>query len=229
MIVGAGELLRLNLALGCLGVERDSLVRVDEGERCFAVPRFAIGHLHDGGGYVRYFRADVDDSIRKQLLALAPAVALSDHERVSGCLAAHAPCERVRSKKRYVFPDLSSPSGPSDVLRLVPPPRELIEDYEPEIRARVAGRPAFVVLCEDQIASYCMSARETARAAEAWVQTRPEFRRRGLAHQVVLAWARDAQQQGRVAFYSHFLENVGSERVAHGLALVHYATFTEYL
>ena len=50
--------------------------------------------------------------------------------------------------------------------------------------------------------------------------TAPQYRRQGLAAQVVTAWAYEATQQGLVPFYSHALENAASAGVASKLGLI---------
>jgi len=72
-----------------------------------------------------------------------------------------------------------------------------------------------------QIVSACVSTRQNALAAEAWVFTHPDQRRKGFARQVVTAWAGSLQRAGLVPFYSHELENIKSAALADSLKLVH--------
>ncbi len=73
---------------------------------------------------------------------------------------------------------------------------------------------------DDRIVSACVSTHENKSCGEAWVCTDPQFRHRGLARQVVSAWARDMLGVGKVPFYSHKLENNASAALAKRLGLL---------
>ncbi len=75
---------------------------------------------------------------------------------------------------------------------------------------------AFAFVGEEP-AALCHSARGTPRAAEAGVETRPEFRGRGLAVEATACWARAIQRSGRVALYSTSWDNEASQGVARRL------------
>lgn len=77
----------------------------------------------------------------------------------------------------------------------------------------------FAIECSGQIVSACMSSRQASQAAEAWVFTHPAYRLRGLAQQVVRAWAQAMRHAGRTPFYSHHLDNTNSARLARRLGL----------
>jgi GNAT superfamily N-acetyltransferase len=79
--------------------------------------------------------------------------------------------------------------------------------------------PAFVVV-EDRIAvSGFFSARNGAEAAEAGVETLPDYRGRGFAAAVTIAWAAEIQAGGRQPIYSTGWSNVASQAVARRLGL----------
>lgn len=63
--------------------------------------------------------------------------------------------------------------------------------------------------------------RTNSEAAELWVWTEPDARRRGYAEQVSIAWAAEVTGEGRVAFYSHEEDNDPSRRLAATLGVVH--------
>jgi predicted GNAT family acetyltransferase len=75
---------------------------------------------------------------------------------------------------------------------------------------------------EDKIVSACNSSREDNLSAESWVRTIEEYRGRGYARQVTLAWAHNLQQKGKLPFYTHKLSNIQSQKVAEGLGLMLY-------
>ena len=74
---------------------------------------------------------------------------------------------------------------------------------------------------EGIILSACISSRQDSKSAEAWVFTHPDHRRKGLAQQVVTAWAGSLQREGIIPFYSHDVENLNSATLARKLKLVH--------
>jgi len=78
----------------------------------------------------------------------------------------------------------------------------------------------FAIENEGVILSACVSSRQNSKVAEAWVFTHPEYRRKGLAQQVVMAWAGNMQKEGLVPFYSHNVENTNSALLAKRLNLI---------
>ncbi|MCP4007241.1 MAG: GNAT family N-acetyltransferase [bacterium] len=86
-------------------------------------------------------------------------------------------------------------------------PDDEIDPQEPMAFAFVGGEPA----------ALCHSARAATRAAEAGVETRPEYRGRGLAVEVTACWARAIQNTGRTALYSTSWDNRASQAVARRL------------
>ena len=77
----------------------------------------------------------------------------------------------------------------------------------------------FAAIVKGSVASAAVSSREDGTAAEAWVHTRPEHRRQGLATQAAAAWLRSVTQRGLTPFYSHENENEASRRLAESLPL----------
>ena len=55
-----------------------------------------------------------------------------------------------------------------------------------------------------------------------------EHRRHGHARRAVAAWAANVVAGGRVAFFSHRIDNVASEALARSLGVVLYAESTGY-
>ncbi len=74
---------------------------------------------------------------------------------------------------------------------------------------------------DGRIISACLSSRQNSKAGEAWVFTHPDHRRKGLAQQVVLAWAASLRKEGIIPFYSHAMENTNSALLAKKLNLTY--------
>lgn len=83
------------------------------------------------------------------------------------------------------------------------------------------GDEQFGIFVDGREVSGASSSRTNSEAAELWVWTEPDFRRRGYAEQVSTAWAAEVTGAGRVAFYSHRDDNEPSRRLATKLGVVH--------
>ena len=79
--------------------------------------------------------------------------------------------------------------------------------------------PIVGIIVDGEVVSVCFCARRSDIAAEAGVETAPEFRGKGLAAQVTTAWARLIQQSGRLPLYSTSWDNRSSLAVARRLQL----------
>ena len=86
-------------------------------------------------------------------------------------------------------------------------------------------RTPIIGLVEDgHVVSVCFCARRSEVAAEAGVETAPDYRGRGFAPRVTAAWALAIQASGRVPLYSTSWSNHASLAVARKLGLVTYAS-----
>ncbi|HEX3721648.1 MAG TPA: GNAT family N-acetyltransferase [Nitrolancea sp.] len=106
-------------------------------------------------------------------------------------------------------------------IRRVPDPAEF-----PDV-VRRDGR--FVVLQNEEVAAEAWSSQCGARAEEVEVETRPEFRRRGYARQVVAAWTHAVLTEGKIALYSHLTANDASRALAASVGATWYADTREYV
>jgi RimJ/RimL family protein N-acetyltransferase len=110
--------------------------------------------------------------------------------------------------KSYIFPNTITPL-----------------DY-PDVEFSEA---AACIVRDGEIVSSCQSSRENASAAEAWVFTHPDYRGRGYARQVTMAWGHRLQKQSKIPFYSHHRTNLASEAVARSLRMIQYITDVGYV
>jgi len=85
-------------------------------------------------------------------------------------------------------------------------------------------QPIAAIIRDGVAVSICFSARMTSEAAEAGVDTAPDFRGQGFAPQVVSAWAEGVRRLRRVPLYSTSWDNAASQRVANKLGLVMYGS-----
>ena len=85
------------------------------------------------------------------------------------------------------------------------------DDWQGEVDDR---QPCYCVLERGRAVSLCASARITAAACEAGVETLPDHRGRGHAVSAVSAWAAAVAELGALPLYSTSWQNVASQRVA---------------
>jgi hypothetical protein len=122
-------------------------------------------------------------------------------------------------------------SGPAFIFpREIIPPPDAVPVFDEQLLSRHfsgwvggeirAGRaPVMVVMDQGYPVSICFCARRSDTAAEAGVETTPEYRGRGLASHATAAWALAIRASGRIPLYSTDWSNEASLGVARKLAL----------
>lgn len=213
--MNAPEIVQRYLAMDGLGVTTDSLLISLDESITDKMPRLLV--LNYEQGYSLLPRHNLPAHLRDTLMRLSPELAFHDHERIKAILAAGVPCPEVWTGRSYTFPALRAEDYPSSVVRLSEAQRGLIVKYDPNLNPSQVT--ACAMLADGQIVSACVSSRENAIGAEAWVQTLPVHRRRCYARQVTTAWAFHLQQEGKTPFYSHHSDNLPSHALAHSLGL----------
>jgi hypothetical protein len=195
------ELVRLSIEIeNQTDASGNLLPRPGKDSALFVVSRYATGHA-------RFFRDDVPSTARRQLEALDAEAALQDHNTVRGILSEYVASDTVFAGKGYSFVRPPSPDEFPDV---------------------VYHQGCYVVLVDGAPVSWAWTADSSDRAAELAVETALEHRRRGYARQVASAWAAHVLTAGKVAFYSHEVDNHASEALARSLGVVQYAVVTTY-
>lgn len=197
-----------HLALECAGFdERGDLIRI-EGPNPDTLPRVFVAR--DSSGDAVVFRADVPGATRRALLRLPISAFFEQREAVCEILARDAPVESIHTGRSYVFSQPPDPAVYRDVVRL---------DGDAVI---------FGIIIDGVPVSTCQSSRENDRSGEAWVQTAEAYRRRGFARMVTAAWGAHLLAQGITPYYSHVLDNLASQAVAHSLGLMAYVQDAAY-
>ena len=179
-------------------------------------------------------RRDVPDHVAEELDQLAaqePALGSSwrqpplHAERYRGMLGG----SRVRSGPAFEFPDWfrtpAPASAPDDGVMSVDDEARLARHFSGWVAGEIsAGRSPVMAVAEDaHPVSVCFSARRSAVAAEAGVETAAAFRGRGHAPRVTAAWANAVRGIGLVPLYSTDWENGPSLAVARKLELIPFA------
>lgn len=221
------ELLRIQLSLQCIGVETDNVLTRIPGADPDGIPRYYVARFPDGT-YETFFAREVPVAARTRLAGLPADTAFANPATIERILAGGSAGEEVWTGVSYTVPGVAAPAEYRDVVRLTPEEHStLVAHYDPELT--LDGRAAFAIIREGRIAASCVSSRENAMAGEAWVRTEEAYRGQGLARQVTAAWGAALRLAGKVAFYSHHIENVGSAGVARSLGLHPFVRDVGYL
>lgn len=154
------------------------------------------------GGFTAYCSQRLPQKLCQQLSGLGCEQTFEAPEIVCRLIQMHTPC---RCEGRFA----------SAYLPRRPEPTEF-----PLVR-RLEGQS--VVLEGDQPVCWAWSERSNAACAEVAVETHPDHRRKGYAHQAVAAWAAEVIGSGRVALYSYKAANEASRALAYSLGAVWYA------
>ncbi len=173
----------------------------DEGH-----PRLLVSRFGDDSAV--FFRHDLSPALRDALSAIGPDDLMADEARVRAILAREQPCEKVYRIRWYTIERLPDRSEYPDVTI-------------------VDGR--HVVLIDGVEVAWAKTDCEIDAAAEVSIETLPDYRRRGFARQVTASWAASVLAAGKIAYYSHLLDNAPSAAVASSLGLVHLSDEVEYL
>jgi len=211
----AKQLIHLQLALECIGLDGDGLlVRIPGPDPDVIARVYAYRHA---GGHSLYFRRDVSPAVRAALTALGAEVVFHDQDQVRSLLALDAACDQVNAWHTYTFPQTFGSAGLGEAIQLQESHRALIEAYSAGMD--VTRRAVYAIIRDGQIVSTCGSVRKNEQAGECYTYTLAAYRGRGYGRQVTAAWGVRLVQQGKVAFYSHLRENSASRSVAQGLGL----------
>jgi hypothetical protein len=73
-----------------------------------------------------------------------------------------------------------------------------------------------------------ISVRQNDQSAEVYVETLPDYQKKGYSHQAVASWTLDVRESGGVPFYSYKLRNHPSAALAHGLGVSWFANMVEF-
>jgi GNAT superfamily N-acetyltransferase len=187
--------LRLQLELECKRVTPEGLIYAVPCENPDDIPTVSAVHLVTGDYHV-FVAADADSDLVTAIHALPPSRVFEDRSAVLSLLRPQDAARTPVAGRTCFFsnvPKMENPTG----SRVIPEGVGLWVDGK-------------------QVA-WAWSSRANRHAAELAVETDPEFRRRGFALQVVVAWAAEQLAAGRVAFYSHLLTNTASAALARRL------------
>ncbi len=223
--------------LELLNRQIDTLFRHDGAGRLRCVnepaepeaPRFFLARTTAGN--VWRFRHDLPVEVTGALEALArlepvPHALETDvtyFAALRDVLENHERVRQIWSGPAYRFPETLESA--SNTVRITDSNAGVLEGHFSDLRANLSAyEPCVAALQGGQAVSVCCSARTSAGAAEAGLETLAAFRGRGYAAAVVSGWAAAVREGGKTPLYSTGWENVASRGVARRLGLVLYGT-----
>ena len=221
--------------LALMELQAAALFRYDAAGRMIATnepdgdraPRLLLGRTRDGNLW--RFRDDLPADLVRELEAIlskepvatdltGPPVTL---DAVKAALNAQAPVGATWVGPAWHFP--AAIESPSEAIAVTDRNAAVLQAHFPYTARELAARwPCRTVVRDGIAVSACFSARLTADAAEAGVDTVEAYRRRGYAVAVVSAWALAVRESGRIPLYSTSWDNLPSRSVARRLRLVMY-------
>jgi len=177
------------------------------------VPLVLVAQLADAAIKV-FFGELLTAEIREQLILHAHALQFPLVTPIRQVLHSYSIRTQFGHFRTYLFPThVSNTDAPVQQYRA----------DDPKIRAfdfAGFGTPIFAIEQAGQLLSACVSVRENDQCGEAWVYTAADYRRQGLARNVVTAWAQSLIGVGKIPFYSHKIDNSGSAGLAQRLGLL---------
>jgi RimJ/RimL family protein N-acetyltransferase len=189
-------------------------------------PRFYMGRTAEGN--ICRFRYDLPEALVRELAQLCAAEPITRdftaEPQMAGAiralLASHAPLGEEYRGPAFLIPDHGPPPELATLIteansallqigfpRMLPLPR----DFDPG--------PIAAVVIDGQAVALCYCSRLTDRAAEAGVDTLPNYQRRGYGSIAVAGWAAAVRARGLLPLYSTAWENYASQRIARRLGM----------
>lgn len=226
-VTSPAALIRLHVeALYRLDADR-RLVESNEA-RPERAPRVFIGRTE--AGVVFHPRQDLDPDLIAEVARLVRELPPYPERRgdvevyaaIEAAVAHDAPIAFRWHGLAYDFAQPPQPPHP-EVVEIAEDRSALVGQFE-DFKTKLDEMPPFYGIVRDgAVVSGCYSARLTDDAAEAGVDTNPEFRGQGFAAAVTNAWRVAIEASGRVALYSTSYDNVSSQAVSRRLGLRQYA------
>lgn len=204
------------------------LLRVNEPDNT-AIPAARLFLGRTSAGNVWRFRADLSKELCEKLSVLcANEIPLNEGEDYKQplrhfedylrLLEPHPPGQIVSNNIAYQFITDTEPLNP--VVVVTENNRQVLHGgFENLTEELPAWQPFVALIKENKAVAVCRSARITAEAHEAGVETLPEFRGNSYAQDVVSVWARLVRKIDAIPLYSTNWENTASQAVARKLGL----------
>ncbi len=193
-------------------------------------PRFFLGRTPQGN--VWRCRHDLPSDAVRELGCIvagepvAPALIgepPTGADTVIALLEMLAPVRDVWRGPAYAFPDTVLIARPTPAMAVTARNAALLQGDFTLLRASLDEiQPCLAVVTDGVAVSVCHTARRSARAAEAGLETLESYRGKGYAVAATAAWAAAVRRTGLQPLYSTSWDNEASRAVARCLGLVQY-------
>ncbi len=200
------------------------LLQINEPDGGGPAARFFLGRTAEGNLW--RFRADLPQSRVEKLEALCKEEPITQDLQARPLhfekyLQLLEPAQSVWSGPAYYFTDFIESSRPFTII--TEQNTDLLRGgFEKLISELPAWQPFVAIIENERAVSVCRSARITAKAHEAGLETLPDFRGKGYAKDVVAAWASQVRELGALPIYSTSWDNKASQAVTRKLNLTMY-------
>ena len=175
------------------------------------MPLMLIAQLADKQ-VVAYYDEALSIGLHTELTQRIQNAALPNLDALLGFLGTQNISSTVGHYKTYIF--LEKQADFDDV--------NCYTKYDPKVKAfgfDGFSEEVYAIEQDNNIVSACVSTRENNFCGEAWVYTDEKYRHQGFARKVVSVWALSLISAGKVAFYSHKIQNNASANLATRLGL----------
>ena len=161
---------------------------------------------------VAYYGESLSSDLQAQLSACVSSIEFPEIDPILDVLKSHNIHSDTGHYKTYLFPQRTATE----------PEVTCLSKHDRKVQAfgfDGFAEQVYAIVHDGRIISACVSVREDKNCGEAWVYTDPAYRRQGLAKKVVSAWAHSLTSMGKVALYSHKIDNAASASLAGALQL----------
>jgi hypothetical protein len=189
-------------------------------------PRFYLGRTIDGK-IIRKYRHDLPDKIVDELERVSrdeiAALEFDDYPKNRDEYLKILETTDFNAGPCWLVPPAPEPSETATVLVTRNNIRDFsVQGFEWLLDEIDVAEPCAGIIVEGRLVSQCRSIRRSPGSHEAGLETLPEFRGRGFAGIVTLAWARAVRDLRALPIYSTSWTNSNSRQVAKKLRLYHY-------
>ncbi|MGG2093512.1 GNAT family N-acetyltransferase [Bacillus sp. S13(2024)] len=209
-------------------IQADVLFKYDNSGRMTEInepgglvaPFFFLGRTREGN-VIRFNTIFPNSKMDKVLQVINNNEHIVDLKNLIVIVNEIRPIRSIWMGPAYVFPENFNMT--SDAARVTNENRELLKVGFPNLLGEFEWRqPCFAIIQDGIAVSVCCSARKSAKAAEASVETLEAYKGNGYGTKSVIAWANEIKREGLHPLYSTTWDNFSSQAIAKKLGLHKY-------
>ncbi|MFD0772254.1 GNAT family N-acetyltransferase [Bacillus sp. CGMCC 1.60114] len=209
-------------------IQADVLFKYDSSGRMTEInepgglvaPLFFLGRTREGN-VIRFNEIFPNPKVGKVLQVINNNEHIVDLRNLIVILNEIRPINSIWMGPAYIFPENFHMT--SDAVRITNENKELLKVDFPNLFEEFEWRqPCFAIIQDGIAVSVCCSARKSAKAAEASVETLEAYKGNGYGTKSVIAWANEIKKEGLHPLYSTAWDNFSSQAIAKKLGLHKY-------